>query len=128
YPGLARYDEAVEAGEVRHALRFTASTTQSKYASPARHSAGSGDDPSLPPMGLRMRLKASVDISAFSPEVQAILQGLKTYGMFLADNGSDWYITGAPDPKWSDDNLHALGQIRGDDFEAVATGPLEKGD
>jgi hypothetical protein len=126
-PGLARWDEAVEKGAIHHALRFTASSTQSAYAHPARHSAGDGDNPDLPPMGLRVRLKASVDISGFPPQTRAVLTALKQYGMILADNGSNWYVTGAPDMRWDDDDLHSIGDIRGSDFEAIATGPLTPG-
>ena len=126
-PGLARWDEAVEKGAIHHALRFTASSTQSAYAHPARHSAGDGADPDLPPMGLRVRLKAGVDISAYPPQTRAVLTALKRYGMILADNGSNWYVTGAPDLRWDDDDLHSIGDIRGSDFEAVATGPLTPG-
>src|SRR5262249_14374821 len=109
---------------IKHALRFTASSTQAAYAAPAAHYASSSTDPSLPPMGLRVRLKASVNISGYPPEVQVILRALQHYGMFLADNGSDWYISGAPDMRWSDDSLSAIKQLHGSDFEAVATGPL----
>jgi hypothetical protein len=96
--GLARYDE-VASGEIRHALRFTARRTQRAYVWPARHFASSITDPSVPPMGQRFRLKASFDLTPFPPEVRVILQALKTYGMKLADNGSDWFISGAPDPR-----------------------------
>ncbi len=94
FPGLARYDD-VARGVIAHALRFTAPRTRRAYAYPARHYASSSDDPSLPPMGLRVRLKAGVDISGFPPQARIVLQALKTYGMILADNGSSWYITGA---------------------------------
>ncbi len=118
-PGLVRYDE-VASGVITHALRFTARYTQRKYVWPARHYASSSTDPARPPLGQRFRLKASFDISGFSPEVQVILTALKTYGMFLADNGSNWYISGAPDPRWNDDVLVSeLRQVRGSDFEAV---------
>jgi len=119
-PGLARYDE-VAAGVIAHALRFTAPTTRSAHIYPARHDAGDGNDPALPPMGLRVRLKASVSLAGFSKQARVILVALKRYGMILADNGSPWYITGAPDPRWNDDDLHALGRITGDMFEAVDT-------
>ncbi len=119
-PGLARYDE-VAAGVIAHALRFTAPTTRSAHIYPARHDAGDGADPALPPMGLRVRLKASVDLSGFSGQARVVLVALQRYGMILADNGSPWYVTGAPDPHWNDDNLHGLGQITGDMFEAVDT-------
>ncbi|HEY4411487.1 MAG TPA: hypothetical protein VGN06_00695, partial [Gaiellaceae bacterium] len=97
FPGLARYDE-VARGVIDHALRFTAERTRRAYIYPARHYASSSDDPSLPPMGLRVRLKASVDISGFPRQARMVLQALKTYGMILADNGSNWYISGAPNP------------------------------
>jgi hypothetical protein len=123
FPGLARYDE-VARGVIDHALRFTASRTRRAYVYPARHYASSSDDPSLPPMGLRVRLKAGVDISRFPRQARIVLQALKTYGMILADNGSNWYITGAPDPHWSNDDLHSIGRITGADFEVVDAGSL----
>ncbi len=126
-PGLVRYDEAVTDGAIDHALRFTVARTQKAYIYPARHYASDSTDPDLPPMGLRVRLKASFDISGFSPEVQVILQALKTYGMMVADNGSDWYVSGAPDPRWSDDDLHELSQVKGSDFEVVDSRYLEPG-
>jgi hypothetical protein len=123
FPGLARYDE-VARGVVDHALRFTAERTRRAYVYPARHFASDSNDPSLPPMGLRVRLKASVDISGFPRQARIVLQALKTYGMILADNGSSWYVSGAPDPRWSNDQLHALGRITGADFEVVDTSSL----
>jgi hypothetical protein len=123
FPGLARYDE-VARGTIDHALRFTAARTRSSYIYPARHDASSSNDPSLPPMGTRVRLKASVDISGYPKQARIVLQALKTYGMILADNGSNWYISGAPDPRWSNDALHALGGIKGSDFEVVDTSSL----
>ncbi|HZR96959.1 MAG TPA: hypothetical protein VFA56_14785 [Gaiellaceae bacterium] len=123
FPGLARYDEAAR-GSIDHALRFTASRTRKQYVYPARHFASSSDDPALPPMGLRVRLKASVDISGFPKQARIVLQALKTYGMILADNGSSWYITGAPSPKWSNDDLHTIGRITGSMFEVVDTSSL----
>jgi hypothetical protein len=123
FPGLARYDE-VARGLIDHALRFTASRTRRAYVYPARHYASSSDDPSLPPMGLRVRLKSSVDISGFPKQARVVLQALKTYGMILADNGSNWYISGAPSPKWSNDDLHSLGRITGSMFEVVDTSSL----
>ena len=126
-PGLVRYDEAVSEGVIDHALRFTVARTQKAYIYPATHQASSSTDPDLPPMGLRVRLKASFDISGFSPEVQVILQAMKTYGMMVADNGSNWYVSGAPDPRWSDDDLHELGQVKGSDFEVVDTRALQPG-
>jgi hypothetical protein len=123
FPGLARYDE-VARGVIDHALRFTASRTRRQYVYPARHYASSSDDPSLPPMGLRVRLKASVDIAGYPKQARVVLQALKTYGMILADNGSNWYVSGAPSPSWSNDQLHSLGRITGADFEVVDTSSL----
>jgi hypothetical protein len=123
FPGLARYDE-VARGVIDHALRFTASRTRRAYVYPARHYASSSDDPSLPPMGLRVRLKASFDISGFPRQTRIVLQALKTYGMILADNGSSWYVSGAPSPKWSNDDLHSIGRVTGSDFEVVDTSSL----
>jgi len=117
-PGLVRYEE-VAAGYINHALRFTAPQTRNAYIWPARHKASSLTGANYPPMGQRFRLKASVDIASFGPNVQIILRALKQYGMFLADNGSSWFIGGAPDPRWSDDELHQLSQLHGSDFEAV---------
>ena len=125
FPGLARYDE-VARGVINHALRFTAARTRRQYVYPARHYASSSDDPALPPMGLRVRLKASVDISSFPKQSRIVLQALKTYGMLLADNGSNWYISGAPNPKWSNDDLHSLGRITGSMFDVVDTSSLHK--
>jgi hypothetical protein len=121
-PGLARYDEVAK-GEIRHALRFTALRTSRAFVYPARHQAGE-DDPGLPPMGLRVRLKASVAIGKFGPQSRVILRALKRYGMILADNGSPWYITGAPNAGWNDDDLHELGELTGADFEVVDTSRL----
>ena len=123
FPGLARYDE-VARGVIDHALRFTAPRTRRAYVYPARHFASSSDDPALPPMGLRVRLKASFDISGFPPQARVVLQALKRYGMILADNGSPWYISGAPNPHWSNDDLHSLGRVTGADFEVVDTSSL----
>ena len=125
FPGLARYDE-VARGVIDHALRFTAQRTRSAHVYPARHDASSSDDPSLPPMGLRVRLKASVDISGFPRQARIVLQALKTYGMILADNGSPWYVSGAPNAHWSNDDLHTLARITGADFEVVDTSSLPR--
>jgi hypothetical protein len=122
-PGLARWDE-VAAGTIVHALRFTAPRTRRAYVYPARHYASSSNDPALPPMGLRVRLKASVDISHLPPQARVVAQAMKTYGLILADNGSQWYVSGAPSPHWSNDQLHALGVLRGSDFEVVDTSSL----
>jgi hypothetical protein len=126
-PGLARYDEIVGEGVLDHALRFTVGTTQRAHVYPATHDAGGTDDPSYPPMGLRVRLKADFDISGFPPVVQTILKGLKKYGMMVADNGADWYVGGAPDPRWDDDALHALDGVTGRDFEVVDSRALLPG-
>jgi hypothetical protein len=127
-PGLARAGEvAAGARHITHALRVTVRRTQRAYVAPARHAASSDRDPALPPMGLRLRLKQSYDISRFTGQARVVLQALKTYGLIVADNGSSWYITGAPDRRWDDDNLHSLGQVPGSAFEAVRTGPLTKG-
>jgi hypothetical protein len=118
-PGLVRYDE-VASGEIKHALRFTAKTTQKAHLWPARHDASESSDSNLPPMGLRVRLKSGVDISSYPRDVQVILQALKDYGMFLADNGSPWFITGTPDDRWDNDEIQDnLKTIHGSDFEAV---------
>lgn len=117
-PGLVRYDE-VAAGAIRHALRFTVVHTRNEFIWPARHQASSSSNPAYPPMGQRFRLKASFDLSAFPRNVQVILVALKFYGMFVADNGSNRYISGAPDERWDNDELHVLNQVRGSDFEAV---------
>lgn len=124
FPGLIRHDEVVERGVIDHALRFTVSRTQRGYIHPATHFASSITDPDVPPMGLRLRMKAGYSCAGFSREVQVICTALKRYGMFVADNGSDWYLTGAHDPRWDDDALGDLKQIPGDAFEAVDTGPV----
>ena len=123
FPGLARYDE-VARGRIDHALRFTVQRTRRQFVYPARHYASSSDDASLPPMGMRVRLKADVDISHFPKQARVVLQALKTYGMIVADNGSNWFISGAPSPKWSNDALHSLGRITGSMFEVVDTSSL----
>ena len=122
-PGLARYDE-VARGVIDHALRFTAERTRRAYVYPARHYASDLTDPALPPMGTRVRLKASFDVSGFPRQARIVLTALKRYGMVLADNGSSWYVTGAPDSRWSNDDLHTLGRVTGSDFEVVDAGSL----
>ncbi|MBK8270079.1 MAG: hypothetical protein IPK83_17995 [Planctomycetes bacterium] len=122
FPGLARYDEIVEKSELSHALRFTVAQTQRAYISPARHFASSSTDANRPPMGLRVRLRADFDVSGFPATVQVILRGLKKYGLIVADNGSNWYISGAPDSRWNDDELGELRGVKGRDFEVVYTG------
>ena len=118
FAGLVRYDE-VAAGAIGHALRFTAPRTQRAYLWPARHHASDSTDRSRPPMGLRLRLKASVDIGGYPPEVRVILRALREYGMFLADNGGALFLSGAPDERWDDDLLRTMRAVRTSDFEAV---------
>jgi hypothetical protein len=122
YPGLARYDEAhLGPGGIRHALRFTVSRTRRAYVPPANHWASSSTDPDLPPMGMRVRLKASYQIpSGFGKETRALLWAMKRYGLIVADNGSNWYVTGTPDDRWNNDRLVGeLAQVKGGDFEVV---------
>jgi hypothetical protein len=125
FPGLARYDE-VARGRIDHALRFTVEHTRKAFIWPARHYASSSLEPSLPPMGLRVRLKAGFDTSKFPRQARVVLEALKRYGMIVADNGSNWFISGAPDPRWSNDDLHTLGRVKGSDFEVVDTTSLQK--
>jgi hypothetical protein len=126
-PGLVRYDEVVEQGSIQHALRFTCRRTRRAYVPPARHYASSHREANLPPMGMRVRLRSGFDVSPFPPSVQVILSALKTYGMFVADNGSDWFVSGAPDPRWSDDELATLRNVRGREFEVVRMDGLVSG-
>jgi hypothetical protein len=123
-PGLVRYDEAVEAKEIKHALRFTVDHTRRAYVHPATHFASAKTDPDLPPMGMRVRLKASFDVTPYPPECQVILRALQKYGMIVADNGGQWFVSGAPDPRWNDQNLHELKKVKGRDFEVVKMGKL----
>lgn len=119
FPGLVRYDE-VKSGEIRHALRFTVQKTRRAYVFPARHWASANPSQGLPPMGMRVRLKASFDISKFPKQAQVVLAALKKYGMIVADNGSDWFLSGAPDSRWNDDEIGILKRVKGADFEVVA--------
>lgn len=125
FPGLVRYDEVVEKGVLNHAVRFTVEQSQAGYVLPAVHYASDDTNPNLPPMGLRLRMKASYDCSGMSTEAQVICTGLKTYGMIVADNGSNWYLSGAPNPNWNDDALGDLKGIPGDAFEVVYTGDVQ---
>jgi hypothetical protein len=120
-PGLARYDE-VARGRIDHALRFTVRRSRRAYVYPARHFASDATDPDLPPMGLRLRLKANYPTAGFPRQARIVLEALKRYGMLVADNGADWYITGAPDARWSNDQLHTLHRVPGSAFEVVKTG------
>jgi hypothetical protein len=117
-PGLARYDE-VARGAIDHALRFTAPRTRAAFVYPARHEASSDNDPALPPMGLRIRLKASTNLSGLGHQAKIVARALERYGALLADNGSPWFFSGAPNRHWSNDDLHTLGRLRGSDFEVV---------
>jgi hypothetical protein len=125
-PGLVRYEEVL-AGEINHAIRFTAPETRDAHIYPARHHAGQGSSTSLPPMGLRVRLKASFEIDGFSPRMQVILRAMRDYGMILADNGSPWFFSGASDIRWDDDELNELKDLRGSDFEVVDTSGFTNG-
>jgi hypothetical protein len=124
YPGLVRYDEVVGDGVIDHALRFTISRSQRGFIHPATHFASSITDANVPPMGARLRMKQSYSCAAFSTEVKVICAALKRYGMIVADNGSNWYVSGQHDPRWDDDALGDLKQIPGSAFEAVETGPV----
>ena len=124
FPGLVRYNEARQ-GSIDHAIRFTAPATRDSYVWPARHRASSNSDPALPPMGTWFRLKAGVDISGYTGEVRAVLEALKVHGMILADNGSPWYLSGAPNGNWDNDSLRALADFTGADFEAVDSSCLQ---
>jgi hypothetical protein len=124
FPGLVRYDEACVRKVIDHALRFTCVKSRRAYVSPATHFAAKSNDPNLPPMGMRVRLKASFDTSAFPPSARVVLEALKKYGMILADNGSNWYVTGAPDPRWNDDDVNTLKKVKGKDFEVVKMGTV----
>ena len=124
FPGLVRADEVIDKKAINHALRFTVKVTQRAYVYPASHFASDKKDPKLPPMGMWVRLKSSFNIDGFSPNVQVILKALKRYGMILADNGSDMYISGAPDPRWVNEELRQLGRVRTRDLEVIKSGEL----
>lgn len=121
FAGLVRYDE-VASGHIDHALRFTVSRTQRAYLHPATHWASSSTDVNLPPMGLRLRLKASFDVTGYTGQARVVLNALKRYGMIVADNGSNWFITGAADTRWDDEDLNQLKVVPGSAFEVVNTG------
>ena len=122
-PGLARYPE-VKKGAINHALRFTVSRTRNTFVYPARHQASDDSNPNLPPMGLRLRLKAGFPVSRFPRQSRIVLRALQRYGMIVADNGSDWYVSGAPSRGWNNDDLHRLGGVTGGNFEVVDTSSL----
>lgn len=123
FPLLVRYPE-VQAGQIDHALRVTVERTQRGYIHPATHFASNSSDPSLPPMGLRLRLEASFPEAGYHGEALIVLRALKRYGLIVADNGSSWYITGAPDPRWNDEDLNQLKNVPGSAFQALRTGPI----
>ena len=124
FAGLVRYEEVVEKGVINHALRFTVKNTRNSFIHPATHAASNSNNENYPPMGMRVRLKAGFDITGFSPHIQVILKALKKYGMFVADNGSNWYISGGPDSRWNDDELGELKSIQGSNFEVVKMGTV----
>lgn len=124
-PGLARYDE-VRRGRIDHALRITVPRTRRAFVYPARHFASDSSDPSLPAMGQRVRLKRGFDISRYPRQSRVVLRGLKRYGALVADNGSAWYVSGAPSKGWDNDDLHSLGRVRGSDFEVVDASGLPR--
>jgi hypothetical protein len=124
FPGLVRYEEVVLNKRIDHALRFTVPRSRQGYVHPARHWASRNTSANLPPMGMRVRLKASFDIASFPPEARVILTALKRYGMFVADHGSPWYLSGAPDPRWNNTALRALRRVPGRSFEVVRMGTV----
>jgi hypothetical protein len=124
FPGLVRYEEVIEKGVINHALRFTVQNSRNSFVHPATHGASNSRNVNYPPMGMRVRLKAAFDISGFSPHIQVILKALKKYGMFVADNGSNWYISGAHDSRWDDEELGELKSIAGKNFEVVKMGTV----
>lgn len=124
FPGLVRYDEVVNQGVVRHAFRFTVVKSRRGYIFPARHFASPHTDADLPPMGMRVRLKSTFDASRFPPQARVILDALKTYGMLLADNSGDWFLSGTPDPRWDDEDLGTLKRVKVRDFEVVRMGTV----
>lgn len=119
FAAIARVQAPCFHRAILHALRFTVTRSRRAYVPPATHFASRNTDANLPPMGMRVRLKASVNISKFPPPAQVILTALKRYGMMVADNGGDWFLSGAPDPRWDDEAIATLKRIRGRDFEVV---------
>jgi hypothetical protein len=121
--GLVRYDE-VAAGRIDHAIRVTVPASQNQYVWPARHAASDSGDAALPPMGLRLRLRADADLSGLGPQARVVAEAMQTYGVIVADNGSAWYLSGAPDERWDNDDLQSLGTLTGAAFEAVDSSQL----
>jgi hypothetical protein len=126
FPGLVRYEEAVTKGVIEHAIRFTVKSAQNAYVQPATHAASSNDEPSAPPLGLRVRMKASYDLSKLTGATKVIATAMKKYGMLLADNGSNWYISGETQAKWDDDDLSQLKKLPASAFEVVKLGAVLK--
>jgi hypothetical protein len=124
-PGLVRYDE-VARGRIDHALRITVPRTRRAFIYPARHFASSLTDSSLPAMGQRVRLRRRFDASRFPPQARVVLRALERYGALVADNGSAWYVSGVPSPRWDNDDLHSLHRVRGSDFEVVDSSRLPR--
>jgi len=122
FPGLVRYEEVVVRKVVSHAFRFTVRRTRRAYVAPARHYASRLTGAEFPPMGMRVRLRAGFDLGRYPPQARVVLQALKTHGMLLADNGGDWFLSGAPDPRWDDDDLSTLKRVKVRDFEVVRMG------
>jgi hypothetical protein len=125
-PGLVRYDE-VAAGLINHAIRVTFSQTQKGFIPPASHSASNNSDPTLPAMGMRFRLRADYPIAGLTGQARVIAIAMQQYGLMVADNGSNWFFQGAPDPRWNDEDLDQLKAIPGTAFEVVDTGPVQTG-
>ena len=121
-----RYDE-VAAGRIDHALRFTVRRSRRAYVYPARHFASTLTNSRLPPMGLRLRLRRNFPVVGYPPQARVILRALKVYGMMVADNGSSWFVSGVPDPRWDNDQLHTLHGVKGSDFRVVDTSRLRNG-
>ena len=126
FPLLVRYPE-IAAGHIDHALRVTVPQTQRGYIHPATHFASASSNPNLPPMGLRLRLKASYSLAGFHGQSLIVLEALKRFGLIVADNGSPWFITGAPDPRFNDEDLEQIKRVPGSEFEAVESGPILHG-
>src|SRR5215472_16065013 len=124
FPGLVRYDE-VAAGAINHAIRFTLQNSSAGFTPPASHWAATTSNPAAPPMGARLRLKASFDVSTFSATNQVILKAMKKYGLILADNGSSMYISGTPDTRWDNSDLHNLDAVTASDFDVLQISPLD---
>jgi hypothetical protein len=124
FAGLVRYDEVVERGRITHALRFTVQQSRHAFIAPATHFASANNNENLPPMGMRVRLRAEYDITGFPPTARVILQAMKTYGMIVADNGGNWFFSGVADSRWNDGELNAIKVVKGSQFEVVRMGQI----